>query len=59
MEFESEGYFAVRALTVNPRWRSRSIYLFGLDTYGNVLFSGDPYSSQGYGLTAPELVLSS
>ena len=24
MEFESEGYFAVRALTVNPRWRSRS-----------------------------------
>ena len=55
MEFESEGYFAVRALTVNPRWRSRSIYLFGLDTYGNVLFSGDPYSNQGYGLTAPEL----
>ena len=54
MELESEGYFASRALTVNPRWRSRSIYLFGLDTYGNTLFSGDPYG-QVPGVIAPEL----
>ena len=54
MELESQGYFAPRALSVGPRWRSRSIYVFGLDTYGNTLFSGDPYS-QGSGITAPEL----
>ena len=54
MELESEGYFAVRALSSGPRWRSRSIYVFGLDTYGNALFSGDPYS-QGVGVVAPEL----
>ena len=45
MELESEGYFASRALTVDPRWRSRSIYLFGLDTYGNTLLSGSSSSS--------------
>ena len=55
MEFESEGYFAARALSSDPRWRSRSIYVFGLDTQGNALFSGDPYSSQGWGSLAPEL----
>ena len=55
MEFESEGYFATRALSSDPRWRSRSIYVFGLDTHGNALFSGDPYSSQGWGILAPEL----
>ena len=54
MELESQGYFAVRALSSDPRWRSRSIYLFGLDTYGNTLFSGDPYS-QWFGALAPEL----
>ena len=54
MELESQGYFATRALSVDPRWRSNSIYVFGLDTYGNTLFSGDPYS-QGSGFTAPEL----
>ena len=54
MELESQGYFAVRALSRDPRWRSRSIYLFGLDTYGNTLFSGDPYS-QWFGVLAPEL----
>ncbi len=54
LELESEGYFATRALSTDPRWRSRSIYVFGLDTYGNTLFSGDPYS-QGYGILAPEL----
>ena len=54
MELESQGYFATRALSSDPRWSSRSIYVFGLDIYGNTLFSGDPYS-QWYGLIAPEL----
>ena len=54
LEMESQGYFAVRALSSDPRWRSHSIYLFGLDTYGNALFSGDPYS-QGFEALAPEL----
>ena len=54
MELESQGYFSTRALSADPRWRSNSIYLFGLDTYGNTLFSGDPYS-QLYGVIAPEL----
>ena len=55
MELESHGYFAVRALSGDPRWRNGSIYLFGLDTYGYPLFSGDPYSSQWWGSLAPEL----
>ena len=54
MELESQGYFATRALSSDPRWSSRSIYVFGLDTYGYTLFSGDPYS-QWYGIIAPEL----
>ena len=49
-----QGYFAIRALSSDPRWSSRSIYVFGLDTYGYTLFSGDPYS-QWYGVIAPEL----
>ncbi len=44
MELESKGYFATVGLSSDPRWRSQSVYLFGLDTYGNALFSGDPYS---------------
>ena len=54
MELESQGYFATRALSSNPRWRNGSIYLFGLDTDGYTLFSGDPYS-QWYGPITPEL----
>ena len=54
MELESQGYFAIRALSSDPRWSSRSIYVFGLDTYGYTLFSGDLYS-QWYGVIAPEL----
>ena len=54
MELESHGYFAIRALSSDPRWRNGSIYVFGLDTYGYTLFSGDPYS-QWYGVIAPEL----
>lgn len=44
MDLESRGYFATFALSFDPRWRSGSVYLFGLDTYGNALFTGDPYS---------------
>ena len=54
MELESQGYFATRALSSDPRWSSSSIYVFGLDTYGNTLFSGGP-GSQGYGFIASEL----
>ena len=54
MELESQGYFATLALSSDPRWRNGSIYLFGLDTYGYTLFSGDPYS-QWYGPITPEL----
>ena len=54
MELESNGYFATRALSSDPRWRSQSIYVFGLDTFGRMLFSGDPYS-QWWGILAPEL----
>ena len=40
MELDSMGYFASVSLAHNPRWRSGSIYLFGLDTYGYTLFTG-------------------
>ena len=54
MDLESRGYFATFALSFDPRWRSGSVYLFGLDTYGNALFTGDPYS-QPYGPGISEL----
>ena len=54
LELESKGYFATITLSTDPRWRSNSIYLFGLDTSGKLLFGGDPYS-QGYGPTESEL----
>ena len=44
MELESKGYFATVALSSDPRWRSGSVYLFGLDTSGYTLFTGDHYS---------------
>ena len=44
MELESQGYFAVRSLTTDPRWGNGSIYLFGVDAYGSSLFNGDPLS---------------
>ena len=46
MEFEMKGYFAINTLTKETHWRSDSIYLFALDTYGYTLFSGDPYSQE-------------
>ncbi len=52
MKLESKGYFATRALSTDPRWNSGSIYLFGLDTYGYTLFSGDP-DSQTHGIFSP------
>ncbi len=42
MELDSRGYFASVSLANDPRWRSGSIYLFGLDTYGYSLFTGSP-----------------
>ena len=44
MELESQGYFAVRSLTTDPRWGNGSIYLFGVDAYGISLFNGAPFS---------------
>ena len=46
MELESNGYFATITLANDPRWKHGSIYLFGLDSYGSALFSGDPDSGQ-------------
>ena len=46
MELESKGYFATITLATDPRWQQGSIYLFGVDTYGSALFSGDPDSGQ-------------
>ena len=54
MELESKGYFATIPLSTDPRWKHGSIYLFGVDTYGSALFSGDPDSGQP-GAGAPEL----
>ena len=46
MELESKGYFATITLATDPRWKHGSIYLFGVDTNGYALFSGDPDSGQ-------------
>ena len=46
MELESKGYFATITLANDPRWKHGSIYLFGVDTNGSTLFSGDPDSGQ-------------
>ncbi len=40
LEFEAKGAFAL-SLPTQPRWRSTSIYLFGVDTSGDTLFSGE------------------
>ena len=40
LEFEAKGAFAL-SLPTQPRWRSNSIYLFGVDTSGDTLFSGE------------------
>lgn len=38
--FATQGYFGTVTLESDRRWREGSIYLFGLDTHGNALFSG-------------------
>ena len=40
-EVESQGYFAGATLASDPRWKSDSIYVLGVDMHGNTLFSGD------------------
>lgn len=47
---EREGYFATTQLTQDPRWRSGSIYLFGMDTMGNEVFSGRSIKVNGVGV---------
>ena len=54
MELESMGYFGLASLSGDPRWRSYSIYLFGVDMYGNTLFTGSPYN-WGAGMSPSEL----
>ena len=53
-EVEAQGYFAGAALTSDPRWRSGSIYVFGVDMHGNTLFSGD-YGGSRSGMRSSEL----
>ena len=54
MELESKGYFAGRSLASDARWRSSSTYVFGIDTYGNTVFTGDP-DSPWYGALVSEV----
>ena len=54
MELETTGYFGLVSLSTDPRWRSHSIYLFGVDMYGNTLFTGNPYN-WGMGISPSEL----
>ena len=44
MELETAGYFGLVSVSTDPRWRSHSIYLFGVDMYGNTLFTDNPYN---------------
>ena len=54
LEMESQGHFAKATLASDPRWKSGSIYVFGLDTHGSALFSGDAGGGQP-GIGASEL----
>ena len=54
IELEETGYFGLVSLSTDPRWRSHSIYLFGVDMYGNTLFTGNPYN-WGMGMSPSEL----
>lgn len=42
MELESNGYAGVQTLSTDARWRNGLTYVFGLDTYGNSVFTGYP-----------------
>ena len=59
MEMESMGYFASIGLSADPRWRHDSIYVFGVDSNGNTLFSGDPYGRGGWTWGGPDTELTS
>ena len=48
------GVLHRRRESADPRWRSHSIYLFGVDMYGNTLFTGNPYN-WGMGISPSEL----
>jgi hypothetical protein len=39
-EVEASGYFATQLFKTDERWESGSIYVFGLDTGGNHVFTG-------------------
>ena len=54
MELESKGYFAGRNLASDARWRGPSTYVFGMDIYGNIVFTGDP-DSRWYGAPVSEV----
>ena len=47
-------YFASASLTNDPRWRSGSIYLFGLDDYGYTLSSSASWDPV-IGLSCPPI----
>ena len=55
MELETTGYFGLVSLSTDPRWRSHSIYLFGVDMYGNTLFTGSNPYNWGMGISPSEL----
>ena len=45
-ELESQGFFATVTLASDSRWKSGPVYVFGLDSHGSALFSGDPHSGR-------------
>ena len=51
LEMESRGFFAKATLASDPRWKSGSVYVFGLDTHGTTLFG--PQSSMGASELSP------
>ena len=54
VEMESQGYFAAATLTTQPRWKNGSVYVFGLESQGGALFSGDSQSGRS-GASVSEL----
>lgn len=43
-ELDLKGHFATATLSLDGRWRSGPVYVFGVDSHGGALFSGDPGS---------------
>ena len=46
-EMETKGLFAMGNLAGSARWRDGSIYLFGIDSSGKQLFTGNPLVAKG------------